>query len=101
MSKDPIKSSTLRFSIRVAKRVTSISLRKNIISLWILLKETELSEITKDSVNNAVSDFIYDSLNDWNNNNGKGLSDFISERMIQEILEEDDFMTYREISVLI
>lgn len=93
------ETSALRFSIRVSKRVTSISLRKNIVSLWMVLNgETNAS---KDTMLIMVSDFIYESLDYWNNDTGKGLSDFVSERMIQEILEDEDYQMYRSISALL
>ena len=82
-----------RFSIRLLGKVTSISLRKNIVSLWMILT-AEGNNHTKDNITGTVSEFIYDCLGDWDQDTGKGLSDYVSERMIQEILEEDDYLAY-------
>ena len=85
-------TNTIRFSIRLGKRVTSISLRKNNIALWILLKNEDLTDLSKEDISNTVLNFIYVCLNDWNNDNGKGLSEYVSERMIQGSLGGQYFL---------
>ena len=82
---------SLRFSIRVDGSVTSISLRRNVVSLWLLF-----SEITKDK-QEAILTFIYDCIDKWENTTAKGLSSYILETMIKDILESDDFRQYQRI----
>ena len=87
---------SIRFSIRItSKSVTSVSLKKNICSLWLLL--SEVSSNKNREYKYIVSNFIYSSLNKWNKDTAKGFSDFITEEMIQEILEKDDFILYSKI----
>jgi len=87
-------NSALRFSVRISGTVTSLSLRRNIVALWLSLS---FDKIDKIDLQGKVSNFIYANLSDWKNNTGKGFSDFISEKMIEDILEGDDFNKYRKI----
>jgi len=45
----------------------------------------------------VLMDFVYKQLDSWEKDNGKGLSDFITDRMIESMLEDDDFRAYRRI----
>jgi hypothetical protein len=61
-----------------------------------------LSDSSEDSIDpNILSDmlydFIYSCLNKWKGDNGKGFSDFVSDRMIADILESEDFDQYKQI----
>ena len=87
-------NSALRFSVRISGTVTSLSLRRNIVALWLSLS---FDKIDKIDLQGKVSNFIYANLSDWKNNTGKGFSDFISEKMIEDTLEGDDFNKYRKI----
>ena len=92
---------SLRFSIRITPTaVSSVSLKKNIISLWLLMT----SDTTKESTNTlkrfhkvSITDFIYESLNTWDKETAKGFSDFVTERMIKDILAKKDFLEYHRI----
>lgn len=92
---------SLKFSIRISTNegslVTSISLKKNICSLWLLLRENPNQK--SQNLKNMVLDFIHTSLDEWQKNNitAKGFSDFITERMIKDILTEKDFIEYKRI----
>ena len=44
---------------------------------------------------NKTTDFIYDSLSKWKHNTAKGLSDFITECMINKILSKEDRKMYK------
>lgn len=92
---------SLRFSIRISpKSVSSVSIKKNIISLWILMTVTPLEkDLTKlEKIHkNYVTDFIYSCLNRWKGNTAKGFSDFVTEGMIRDILDKKDFSEYRRI----
>ena len=95
-------SSSIRISVRITPNtVSSISLKKNIISLWLLGTENEKSEKNKNKnfVRNVrnVRDFMYQCLDKWKYNTAKGFSDFVTEKMIQDILEELDFIEYKKI----
>lgn len=94
-----MSSSTLRFSIRICGTVTSLSLRKNLISLWLTLSydltDKQLSD--KSHLQGLVLNFIYEKLEKWEGESGKGFSDYISESMIEDILELEDIDTYQNI----
>lgn len=98
------KKDALRYSIRIAGSVTSISLRRNLVSLWLTLNTDEILKFNsniQDSLNGKIMDFVYKCLNSWNENNGKGFSEFVSERMIEDILDNEDFERYCKISAYI
>lgn len=87
---------SLRFSIRITRKsVSSVSLKKNIVSIWLLLVVSNPSLYKKSK--KLIMDFIYDSLNYWKKDTAKGFSDFVTERMIQDILEKEDFLEYKKI----
>lgn len=86
----------LRYSIRINGSVTSISLRKNLVALWLVLNIDGVEKSEK-AFNNVVINFIYKCLDKWKGNNGKGFSDFVSVEMIFNILEYEDFALYEEI----
>jgi len=62
-------NSALRFSVRISGTVTSLSLRRNIVALWLSLS---FDKIDKIDLQGKVSNFIYANLSDWKNNTGKG-----------------------------
>lgn len=95
----------LRYSIRIAGSVTSLSLRRNLVALWLALNsDVSFDKVIgtnpgiKGSLNGQILNFIYKCLGKWEGNTGKGFSDFVSDMMIADILEDDDFKKYREIS---
>ncbi len=96
---------SLKFSIRITDKVTSISLRKNIISLWLVKSKQTNKNPTRDAVltniQTRIQNFIYLCLTNWEQNTGKGLSDYISEKMIQEILTNTDFVQYKQIKQIL
>lgn len=94
MVKKKNKESALRFSIRIAGSVTSLSLRRNLVSLWLTLNT---QDETVGDYQGKVSNFIYSCLSKWDKDTAKGFSDFVSEKMIQDILERRDFIKYKRI----
>lgn len=101
MSKD---NSALRYSIRISGSVTSLSLRRNLVSLWLTLTTDQVREfnsVAKSNLNGKVLNFIYKCLNEWKEDNGKGLSEFVSEKMIQDILDLEDHAKYKSILIFI
>lgn len=102
--KKNIDSTALRYSIRISGSVTSISLRRNLVSLWLTLNTDDIKEFNsgvKGKLNGLVQNFIYGCLSDWKQDNGKGFSDFVSDMMIKDILDREDFRKYRQILISI
>ena len=87
------KRSSRKYSIRMQDRVTSITLRNNIVSLWIVLSDFP----RKKDYHNEVSDFISDCMDTWVLASGKGLSDFVQDKMIESLLETSDYRIYTRI----
>jgi hypothetical protein len=88
---------TIKFNVRIGSGIgsvnTSITLRKNIVSLWILLMDKSNSDpyITVQNFIDLVC------MKRWTGNTGKGLSDFITKCMVHSFLDEDDFKLYKKI----
>jgi len=108
-------SSSIKLSIRISSVVTSISLKKSTIAIYmsLFLEEKKviyllekLSQIEKDialngktkkelqkikklqvKINSFIYSFIHSHLDEWKEQDGKGLSEFITEKMILKILE--------------
>jgi hypothetical protein len=112
-----------KMSIRIPNGiVTSLTIKKNIIAMWLIYRQPtpkdslDLDKITTESIamhsllskddlltaeanvteaiSNMISDFVYEKIELWTKETGKGLSDFITDLMIQDILEED-FSLYK------
>lgn len=70
---------------------TSISLKKSIVSLWLVMME----KIHCDH-NKVIIEFIQDvCLKKWYGDTAKGLSDFIQKCMLYSMLEEEDWQNYK------
>ena len=86
---DPKETLSLKYSIRISGSVTSLSLRKNIVGLWLTLNEEDAIEFDsniKGKLNGVVQNFIYKCLSDWKRHDARGFSDFVSE-MSQKLLD--------------
>lgn len=106
---DPSKS--IKISVRLKQGiVTSLTLKKSIIALWIIFREQtkdnqevlddvildvmempekEIHEV-EEGLRDAVIDFVHECLEEWDKGTGKGLSDFITERMIKSFLDNKE-----------
>jgi len=114
-------SNNIKLSIRISSVVTSISLKKSTVAIYLSLflpeKETlslfeKLSQIPQKSqlevetalngenkrevqkikklqikINSLLYSFIHSHLDEWKEQDGKGLSEFITEKIILKILE--------------
>ena len=84
--------------------VTSLTIKKNIIALWILFameeKIDDIDDIDEAVVNgqvyqklpnipNQLNDFIYECMSSWEKETGKGLSDYVTECLIKDFLDDD------------
>ena len=78
--------------IRIQGKVTSISIKKYIIALWILL-----SNYDKKIYKKELNDFIYGCSDSWEGSSAKGFSDYCVLKMIISLLEENDSLKYKKI----
>jgi len=88
---------TVKFNIRIgvgqSSFSTSVTLRKNIVALWLLMMDKSEADPYE-----VVQEFIEKvCLKRWEGDTAKGMSDFITKCMINSFLEEDDFITYKKI----
>jgi len=109
-SNKKILKKTLIIPIRIQGRTTSITLKKSIVILYMLFTVIPEGESINYSLNRAkrtqqlkgaVLDFVYKCLDQWNGKTAKGLSDFVTDKMILELLDEDDLEKYNKIVEII
>lgn len=86
------EGTSIRINIRICGVSTSISLRKNLIALWILMTRQHPTR-WRDNLN----DFVYKSSGVWTGESAKGFSDFVTERMILTLMEQRDRGKYKTI----
>lgn len=104
----PPSSQHIKLSVRLPRGiVTSLTLKNNIIALWLLYRTPTKSDpeqvidlleeglaIKEDTIKEMVSSFVYKSLDKWEHDTGKGLSDYVTELMIEDALENEDSNDY-------
>jgi len=88
---------TVKFNLRIGVGQnsfnTSVTLRKNIVALWILIMDKAESDPYI-----IVQEFIEKvCLKRWTGDTAKGMSDFITKCMIHDIVPEGDFVLYKKI----
>lgn len=86
------KKQSVVFSIRIQGVCTSISIRKNILALWVLHLDSE-------EWKSPLNDFVYKCSDRWKGKSAKGFSDFVTSELILSLLEEKDSITYKQILV--
>jgi len=103
------KTKTLRFSLRIFSpnypkgKVTSISLKKSIVILWVIFGTQNFSFEKKkglhDRIEQLLTDFIYKSLERWDYPDGVGLSEFILECMYEDFLVKKDYRRFKQLMI--
>ena len=100
-SKSSRLNQSIRIPLRISNSVTSLSLRKNLIALWILLRDNVHEHndpiLQPLKSKDLLTDFVYNCLDQWEEDTAKGFSDFVSEKLIESILEENDYIEYKKI----
>jgi len=72
---------------------TSITLKKNIVALWLVM----MDKIHCDH-NRVIIDFIQNvCMKRWKGNSAKGMSDFVAKCMIHSILDTEDYESFKMI----
>jgi len=86
-------SSVLKFNIKMNGIPTSVTLRKDLVSLWVLLTDDIDGEGKL-----MIQDFIHERvLPVWEKRHGRGLSEFISQCMLRSVLSRKDYNVYKKI----
>jgi len=72
---------------------TSITLKKNIVALWLVM----MDKIHCDH-NRVIIDFIQNvCMKRWKGNSAKGMSDFVAKCMIHSMLDKEDYESFKMI----
>ena len=83
----------IKYNIKMDGFPTSITLRKDVVSLWVLLTDN-IDANGKE----MIEDFIYEKvLPIWKKSHGRGLSEFISKCMFRSVLSRRDYSMYKKI----
>lgn len=80
-----------RYSLRVGGKVTSVTLKGNVLALYLLMNGNP------GNAHNFILDALKDFADEWKGDNGKGLSDFICQKMIESILGKKEVKKYQQI----
>ena len=96
------KSQHIKMSLRISNKVTSITIKKNIIVLWLIFSDKidleDLEDLDFEKVSVVINNFVYSCLNGWDKDTGKGLSEFITDMMIKDFLDDSyTYSVYREL----
>ena len=87
---------TIRVPIRIDGNVTSVSLRKNVVALWLFLNADDDGD-SNNEPSFHLRNFVYTCLDTWNNTSAKGFSDYITDRMFSDFLDTEEFTEYKKI----
>lgn len=79
--------------IRINGASSSVSLRRGVVSLWILY-----SGIRLDAWKDSLVDFIYDCVGEWKGDSAKGFSEFVMHSMILDLMEDEYHDLYNKIN---
>lgn len=87
------KNKVIKLNIKFMGGMTSITLRKDVVALWVLMLEHG-----GDDTMLHLKDFINDQcLERWNKDSAVGLSEFINWCLIRSFLSQKDFFSWRKI----
>lgn len=81
----------MKISTRIGGRVTSITVKDNLAALYCTVMGTQ-----KDPYN-SILNACYEIMNDWDGDSGKGLSQYVSDRLILDMLEPDEHKDYKKV----
>lgn len=83
----------LMMEIEGYRYATSITLKKNIVALWLVM----MDKIHCDH-NRVIIDFIQNvCMKRWKGNSAKGMSDFVAKCMIHSMLDKEDYESFKMI----
>ena len=80
----------MKISTRINGRVTSINVRDSILALHFIINGEGVPE-------DHALDTCHNIISHWKGNTGKGLSSFITDAIIEDVLSEDDLEEFIKI----
>jgi hypothetical protein len=82
-------------------KVTSVTLRKSSVILWILFGTQNFSFETPDGYyarcEALTTSFIYKCMDNWPHPDGRGLSDFVLDLMHKDFLDTKNYRRYKRL----
>lgn len=104
----------IKFSVRLSGlngKPTSLTLKKDTIVLWFLfsnnkevikvrenvnkkIKKINKSELYSVYIEPLIQDFVLEQINLWEDESGKGLSEFVTKNMIRSIMDRKTHKKY-------
>ena len=88
----------MKINFRLHKKHTSISLRNDLVSLWLLMNDhNDRQEDAQQKAEEKVVNFVLECLDSWPLNIARGFSDFVYNKIYEDILERKDFLKFQRI----
>jgi hypothetical protein len=84
-----VHTTVQRYSIKLNNRVSSITIKSYLIALYLVLNGYD-----GDS-HNFILNEVQEIVEEWDNDVNRGLSDYVSQKMIERLLEKQDLKEYR------
>lgn len=89
---------TVKVSTRINGRVTSINIKDTIAALhYLMLSDRSDNAPIDHHVTHHIQDTCHAIITKWNGDTGKGLTGFITDSMILDLLEDKDIARYNKI----
>lgn len=83
----------MKINFRLCKKNTSITLRNDMVALWLLMNDYGDDESNEEK----VLDFVDKCLDSWRLNIARGFSDHVYNCMYEDILERKDYLKFLRI----
>ena len=84
----------MKINFRLHKKHTSITLKNDMVALWLLMNDFDEKE---DNPEDLVNEFVLKCLDLWKLNVARGFSEFVYKNMYADILERRDFLKFQRI----
>ena len=82
----------MKVSTRINGRVTSVNVRDSVCALHYVICGSD----SLDQVENHVLDTCHDIISTWKGTTARGLSSYITDKMVEDLLDTDDVPNYKQ-----
>jgi len=86
----------MKVSTRINGRVTSINVRNTICSLHYIICSNDSDEDNSNDVYGHVLDTCHTIISTWKGKTGKGLSGYITDQMLEDLLDQEDLPLFHK-----
>ena len=88
----------MKISTRINGRVTSINVRDSVGALHFLVCGDFERHTGKQGPLNHVRDACHDIISSWKGDTGKGLTSYITDKMLEDVVASEDIQAYHTIA---